>query len=124
MRIIHFTADQQILSVDSNDIQNLIKGSENYYKAFFSLSQDYKGCLCAAKFTATTQVLQARYVTGSKSQSKVYADSDIVEYVGLKKNACVIPANILAADSFKVRLYAQKDDMIIPTSEVTINQGE
>ena len=105
-RILKFIVDGQTLKQDPEcDFDNLVPGSENYLKAEFSFSNEWKGMYKAAAFYS---------VMGKEYQPAILKDG----------RSCVIPTEALKNRAFKIQVGGKDaNGEGIVTNKLTITQN-
>ena len=105
MRTLKFIVDKQIISPDpSCDFDGLIPGTVGYLRAEFSFTNEWKDCAKVAAFWSTF---------GREYSPQVLTDG----------NSCLIPAEALAKQSFKLQVIGQRDGYKIITNKLLIKQN-
>lgn len=105
MRTLKFIVDGQILKQDPEcDFSGLVPGSENYLKAKFAFSPEWRSC---AKVAAFWSRLGAEYPPQS-----------------LRDGECIIPAEALESKYFKIQVIGKRTDGFrIKTNKLEICQN-
>lgn len=104
MRMLKFIVDNQQLKADPNcDFSGLVPGTEEYLKAEFSFSNEWKDCTKVVSFTS---------MLGKEYEPKVLTDG----------KTCLIPSEALKKRSFKIRVFGKCDDFKITTNKFTVTQ--
>ena len=105
MRTLKFIIKSQIIELDPDcDFSNLIPGTEGYLQARFIFSPEWMGCAKVAAF----------YSTMGKE-----IGAQILDVGG----TCMIPAEVLAKQKFKVQVIGKKRGYKILTNKVLVNQN-
>ena len=103
MRSLKFNVSGQIVSPDQScDFTGLVPGTEGYLKAEFSFSEEWNGCGKIGEFR--------RYVTSEPVSVKLVGD------------ACVIPAEALKGEAFKVSVIGIRRGFRIQTNMTEVRQ--
>ena len=105
MRTLKFIVDGQIIKQDPNcDFSGLVPGSERYLRAEFSFSNAWRGCAKAAEFYS---------YMGKEYEPQL-----------IKDDACIIPAEALKRQIFKIRLVGRNQSGIkLRTNKVSVHQN-
>lgn len=101
MRPLRFNIDAQQITKDPEcDFSNLVSGSRNYLKAYFTFSKEWDDCTLVASFWR-----------GNKEHA-----------VLIRNNTCDIPTEVLTGATFFVSVTGQRNDYRITTNRVLIRQ--
>lgn len=101
MRRLIFNIDKQKLSRDSTcDFSDIVRGTSDYLMVKFNFSPDWNRCVTVAVFG----VADAEYP------------------VAIVNNECLIPAEVLAGDSFRINVVGQRNKYRILTNTCTVWQ--
>ena len=105
MRTLKFIVDKQSLTKDPDcDFSGLVPGTEGYIEAQFSFSPEWNNCVKVAGFyTPMGQELTPQVLKDGRS--------------------CLIPAEALARNSFKINVLGKRSDIKLTTNKVTISQN-
>jgi hypothetical protein len=104
MRTLRFIVDDQIIKPDpSCDFSGLVPGTEQYLQAEFSFSNEWTGCVKVATFWS---------MLGKEYPAQILKDG----------RTCVIPAEALKKQSFKIQVVGKSTDLKILTNKVTVSQ--
>ena len=105
MRTLKFIVNDQIISLDPEcDFSNLIPGTEGYLQARFIFSPEWNGCAKVAAFYST----MGREIGAQILENGV---------------TCMIPAEVLVKQKFKVQVMGKKNGYKILTNKVLVNQN-
>ena len=105
LRTLKFVVDKQILEKDPNcDFSGLIPGTEQYLRAEFIFSKEWNDCVKVASFSSNM---------GTEYPPQVLED-------GI---SCLIPAEALKTQKFKVSVIGKCGDFKLTTNKVTICQN-
>lgn len=103
-RTLKFIVKGQIIEPDPNcDFSGLVPGTAGYLRAEFSFSEDWKNCVKVAAFHSSL---------GREYPPQLLKDG----------YSCIIPAEALTKQRFKIRLAGQRGDFKIVTNKVTVCQ--
>lgn len=103
MRTLKFIVENQIIKQDPRcDFTNLVPGTEGYIRATFSFSPEWNGYVKVAGFYSAM---------GSE-----YPPQPIVN------GCCIIPAEALKKQIFKIQIVGKKGDLKLTTNKVTVSQ--
>lgn len=102
MRVLEFEVDKQLLQkAPGCDFSNIVPGTSGYLHARFKFSEDWQGCIKAARFLYNGQ----EYATK------------------LEDDFCEIPPDALAGWKFKVSVEgARPDGYRITSTTTTVKQ--
>lgn len=104
MRTLKFIVDGQIISRDPNcDFSDLVPGTEGYLRAEFSFSPEWRGCAKVAGFYS---------VMGNEYPPQVLTDG----------KSCIIPAEALARQTFRINVIGKNGEMKLTTNRVSVYQ--
>lgn len=104
MRVLKFVVDKQIINQDPDcDFSNLIPGSEGYLQAEFTFSDDWDNCVKVASFCSSM---------GTEFPPQILKDGQ----------TCMIPAEALKFQIFKVGVIGKKDGFKLTTDKVMVRQ--
>lgn len=105
MRTLKFIVDGQLIKQDPYcDFSGLVPGTEGYLKAEFTFSSEWTGCAKVASFYS---------VLGDEFPPQVLMDG----------KSCMIPAKALKNRVFKIKVLGRRNDCIIRTNKVEVNQN-
>jgi proteasome assembly chaperone (PAC2) family protein len=105
MRTLRFIVDGQLIKPDPNcDFSGLVPGTEGYLKAEFVFSPEWTGCAKVASFYS---------VLGEEFAPQVLVDG----------KSCIIPARALKNRIFKIKVLGKRNDYVIRTNKVEVNQN-
>ena len=105
MRTLRFIVDGQLVKQDPNcDFSGLVPGTEGYLRAEFAFSPEWTGCVKVASFFN---------VLGEEFAPQVLMDG----------KSCMIPARALKNRIFKVKVLGKRNDYVIRTNKVEVNQN-
>lgn len=101
MRLLVFNVDSQRIQKDpSCDFSNIVAGTNNYLRAKFTFSDEWRGCVKAVSFWRG---------------EKEYA-------VLLNNDECDIPSEVLVGATFRVSVTGQRNGCFIPTNKILVRQ--
>lgn len=104
MKTIHFTAIGQELTVNKEDIKDIVKGTKNFFLMAFKYDTDWYGCRLVAQF------------------DPIVVDP---EFIPIKNGICRVPDSVSKLDKYMVKLIGEKSDGYrITTNNVYIYQGD
>lgn len=102
MRILRFRVDKQKISKSYGcDFSGIVKGTSGYLKASFSFSDEWDGCKKAASFWRLGKEYPVLIINGQ----------------------CEIPEEALTWDNFQVSVTGMRDNFVITTNKITVEQG-
>lgn len=105
MRTLKFIIDKQIIKQDpSCDFSGLVPGSDGYLKAEFSFSKEWDGYVKVAAFYSRL---------GKEYDPQMLIDG----------KTCIIPAEALSKQIFKVQVQGRKNTKALTTNKVVVNQN-
>lgn len=105
MRTLRFIVEDQIIKQDPTcDFTGLIPGTEGYVQAEFIFSKEWMGCTKVASFWSGT---------GIEYPPEVLQDG----------KTCMIPAEALKKQYFKVQVIGRRNNFKILTNKVLVNQN-
>lgn len=101
MRLLVFNVDSQRIQKDPNcDFSNIVAGTNNYLRAKFTFSDEWRDCVKAVSFWRG---------------EKEYA-------VLLNNDECDIPPEALVGATFRVSVTGQRNGCFIPTNKILVRQ--
>ena len=104
MRTLRFIVNDQIIEQDpSCDFSGLVPGTEGYLQAHFSFSPEWIGCTKVAAFYSSF---------GKEYPPQILKDG----------RTCMIPAEALEKQSFKIQVIGKRKDVKLLTNKVVVNQ--
>ena len=104
MRVLKFDVNEFEMTKNPDcNFNGLVPGSEGYIKAEFSFSPEWDGCVKVASFWSRL---------GKEYSPQVLKDG----------KSCTIPPKALAKQIFKIQVIGKKDDKVLKTNKVEINQ--
>lgn len=106
MRTLKFIVNDQIIEQDPRcNFDNLVPGSEGYFKAEFSFSPHWDGFVKAATFWS---------LLGKEYQPQILKDG----------KSCIIPTEALKKKTFKIQVIGKRGDsqMKLLTNKVAVCQ--
>ena len=102
MRLLTFNVDSQSVHKDPNcDFSNIVAGTENYLRAKFTFSDEWRDCVKVASFWR-----------GEKEHA-VLINGD---------GTCEIPPEVLTGATFRVSVIGQKQGYRITTNKIIVRQ--
>lgn len=103
IRTLRFRVENQKISKSTGcDFSGLVKGTSGYLKAYFTFSQEWKGCQKAASFWKLGKEYPVLIINGE----------------------CEIPQEALTWDNFQVSVTGiRNDNFVITTNKLIIEQG-
>lgn len=105
MRTLKFIVDGQIIKQDPNcDFSGLVPGTEEYLRAEFDFSPEWRGCTKVAAFYS---------IMGKEYPAQVLEDG----------KTCTIPEEALRRRVFKVQVLGKSGDLKITTNKLAISQN-
>lgn len=105
MRTLRFIVENQLIHPDpSCDFSGLVPGSKGYLQAEFSFSSEWAGCAKIASFYS---------VLGREIGYQILADG----------KTCMIPAEALLKQTFKIRVLGTNGNIVLTTNKVVVNQN-
>lgn len=105
MRTLKFIVDKQIIKRDPNcNFDDLVPGSEGYLQAEFTFSPEWNSCV---KVVAFWSVMGKEYPPQKLEDGKT----------------CMIPAEALKKQQFKVQVVGMKKGFKLKTNKVTVSQN-
>lgn len=103
MRTLKFKVDGLSIQRDPEcDFSGLVPGTEGYLQAEFSFSPAWDDCVKVASFTS---------IFGKEYEPQV-----------LIENSCLIPAEALARESFKIRVLGKSPSTKLVTNKILVKQ--
>ena len=101
MRLLEFNVDSQHVQKDPNcDFSGIVAGTENYLRAKFTFSDEWRDCKKAVSFWR-----------GEKEHA-----------VLLNNDTCNIPPEVLVGATFKVSVTGQRNGYRITTNKTIVRQ--
>lgn len=104
MRTLRFIVNEQIITQDPNcDFNGLVPGTSGYLQAEFIFSSEWNGCSKVAGFYSQM---------GKEYPPQVLTDG----------KTCMIPAEALERNIFKVQVMGKKEGLRLTTNKVEVCQ--
>lgn len=105
MRTLKFIVEDQLIRQDPGcDFSGLVPGTKGYLQAEFRFSPEWAGCAKIASFYSAL---------GREISYQVLKDG----------RTCMIPAEALAKQTFKIKVLGTNGDIVLTTDKVAVNQN-